>query len=108
MARLRPSSRRLLSDNTTEHNVGRARPGSSGRTSKRLILGIGAKLNPKHIADHITKIKASRALPGLGAVKISLEVLTKLASALPGPVQAVAETGLVIVKYAEVRLKTKR
>ena len=42
-------------------------------------------------------------LPGLGAAKTSLEILKNFTSVLPGPVQAVVETGLLIVKYAEVR-----
>ena len=102
LTRLRPSSRRSLPGQSTEHNVRRARSASPERTSKRLVLGIGAKLNPMRIIGRVAKIKPSRALPGLGTVKMSLEVLTKLAPALPGPVQAVAETGLVIAKYAEV------
>ena len=50
------------------------------------------------------KAKPGRALPGLGAVKTSLEILSTVASALPGPVQAVVDVGSLIVVYAEVRL----
>ena len=43
-----------------------------------------------------------RALPGLNALKTSLELLSKAGSAVP-PLQAVAETALKIIEYAEVR-----
>ena len=44
-----------------------------------------------------------RALPGLNALKISLKLLSKAGSAVP-PLQAVAETALEIIEYAEVCL----
>lgn len=44
-----------------------------------------------------------RALPGLEALKTSLELLSKAGSAVP-PLQAIAETALKIIEYAEVRL----
>ena len=44
-----------------------------------------------------------RALPGLDALKTSLELLSTAGSAVP-PLQAVAETALKIIEYAEVRL----
>ena len=42
-----------------------------------------------------------RALPGLNALKTSLELLSKAGSAFP-PLQVVVDTSLEIIKYAEV------
>ena len=38
----------------------------------------------------------------MGTLKTSFEILSGIASALPGPVQAVAETSLKIIQIAEV------
>ena len=43
-----------------------------------------------------------RALPGLNALKTALELLSKAGCAVP-PLQAVADTSLKIIEYAEVR-----
>ena len=45
---------------------------------------------------------ARRAIPGLDALKTSLELLSKAGSAVP-PLQAVADTLLKIIECAEVR-----
>ena len=42
-----------------------------------------------------------RVLPGLNALKTSLEIVSKAESSVP-PLQAVADTALEIIKYAEV------
>ena len=48
-----------------------------------------------------------RVLPGLNALKTSLEIVSKAGSSVP-PLQAVADTALEIIRYAEVRtLRTK-
>ena len=65
--------------------------------AKHVIIGVA----PHDTASHV---KPSVARPVLGVVKIVSEILSKLASACPaaGPIQAVTETGLMIIKYAEV------
>ena len=64
---------------------------------------VGAKNVILGVAPH-SHVKPSVAGPVPGVVKIISEILSKLASACPaaGPIQAVIEAGLMIIKYAEV------
>ena len=104
---LRSSLRRSLpspiSENTIEHSK---HPRAHGAALKlKRVLSIRALKRDRLFSRFHARAKpACRALPGLGAAKTSLEILSKAASTLPGPVQAVVEAGLLIVKYTEVRV----
>ena len=103
---LRSSLRRSLSSPNAESTIEHSKhPRAHGAALKlKRVLNIRALKRDRLFSRFHARAKPGRALPGLGAAKTSLEILSKAASTLPGPVQAVVEAGLLIVKYAEVRV----
>ena len=75
---------------------------SGVRGAKPPSASPAASRTPSRLVKCFKTFKPKHVLPDLGTMKTSLEILNKVASALPGPVQAVTATGLEIVKTAEV------
>ena len=83
-----------------------ARVVSSPLRPHPFTLALAATPSQHPIAADMRFLKLSRtsrrALPGLNALKTALELLSKAGCAVP-LLQAIAETSLKIIEYAEVR-----